>query len=56
MGLLEAAKGGHFSVLKWAREKNCPWDKNTCSSAAEGGHFEALRAALARNIKMGQRE
>jgi hypothetical protein len=51
-----AASGGHLEVLKWARDSDCPWDSRTCSEATKNGHFEALRAALARNIKMGQRK
>jgi hypothetical protein len=51
-----AAEGGYFDILKWARSNGCPWNAYTCSSAASRGYFEALRAALARNIKMGQRK
>jgi hypothetical protein len=51
-----AASNGHLHVLKWLRENECPWDWSTCYGAAKYGHFEALRAALARNIKMGQRK
>jgi hypothetical protein len=39
-----------------ARENECPWDEAVCSFVAKRGHFEALRAALARNIKMGQKK
>ena len=31
-------------MLKWARERECPWhDVSTCASAAAGGHLEVLR-------------
>jgi len=42
---MEAAKGGHLEVLKWARENGCPWDEWTCAYAAEGGHLEVLKWA-----------
>ena len=29
-----AAKNGHFEILKWARAQGCPWDKWTCAYAA----------------------
>ncbi len=29
-----AAKGGHFHVLKWLREKGCALDHNMCANAA----------------------
>jgi hypothetical protein len=32
-------------VLKWARENECPWDKETCKSAAEKGNLEMLQWA-----------
>ena len=32
-------------VLKWAREKGCPWNSLTCSRAAKGGHLEVLKWA-----------
>jgi hypothetical protein len=32
-------------VLKWARENDCPWYKDTCSSAAEGGQLDVLKWA-----------
>jgi hypothetical protein len=40
-----AAKGGHLELLKWAREKGCPWDSDTCAYAAKGGHLEVLKWA-----------
>jgi hypothetical protein len=38
-----AADGGYLEVLKWARERNCPWDAETRRRAADGGHLEVLR-------------
>eukprot|EP01041_Mallomonas_annulata_P000881 gene881-1707_t len=41
----EAAKGGHFKVLKWLRSQNtsCPWDEKTCENAVERGHVKILQ-------------
>ena len=33
------------SILKWARENGCPWDKRTCDNAARNGHLELLKWA-----------
>jgi hypothetical protein len=41
----EAAKRGHFVVLRWLRENGVWWNEDTCSSAALGGHFEILKWA-----------
>ena len=46
-----AAKYGHFDILKWARENNCPWDAHTCVYAAENGHFEILKWAREQNCE-----
>ena len=43
-----AARGGHFEVLKWARENGCEWNYQTCTFAAEGGHLEVLKWARER--------
>jgi hypothetical protein len=29
-------------MLQWLREKGCPWDEETCSSAAYSGNLEIL--------------
>jgi hypothetical protein len=42
---LFAARGGHLDVLRWARDRSCPWSEATCCYAAEGGHLEVLRWA-----------
>jgi hypothetical protein len=38
-------QGGHLEVLKWARERHCPWDRRTREQAEEYGHVEVLRWA-----------
>ena len=40
-----AAMGGQLKVLKWLRENNCPWNKDTCACTALGGHLGALKWA-----------
>jgi hypothetical protein len=40
---MEATRGGHLEVLKWAHENGYPWDQGTCNGAAGGGHFEILK-------------
>ena len=42
-----AAKGGHFDVLKWARENGCPWDSNTCIMAIAARRTDILTWARA---------
>jgi len=32
-----AAKGGHLEALRWARQRDCPWDEHVCEWAALGG-------------------
>ena len=39
--------GGHLEVLKWARERDCPWDMYTLRLARERGHPEVHAWALA---------
>jgi len=38
-----AAKRGHLEVLKWAIERDCPWDRAPFLMAARGGHLEVLK-------------
>jgi len=38
----EAAKGGHITTLKWARQHSCNWNSETCRMAAKGGHLDCL--------------
>ena len=37
-----AAQGGHLDMLKWAREHDCPWDKDSCEAASLNHHPETL--------------
>tara|TARA_B110000977_G_scaffold142414_1_gene180691 strand:+ start:43500 stop:43742 length:243 start_codon:yes stop_codon:yes gene_type:complete len=43
----QAAIGGHFEVVQWARANGYPWGEYTCSKAAEGGHLDVLQLARA---------
>ena len=38
-----AAKCGHFEMLKWAKEQGCPWDEMTFAMAAEFGDIQVLK-------------
>lgn len=38
-----AAYQGDLELLKWLRERDCPWDSKTCESAVRGGHLEILQ-------------
>jgi hypothetical protein len=38
---------GHLELLKEARAQQCPWDKDTCTTAAAYGHLELLKWARA---------
>jgi hypothetical protein len=38
-----AAQGGHFGLLRWLREKGCPWDEDTTAAAAKSGNLELLQ-------------
>ena len=40
-----AARNGHLSVLKWARENGCEWNSWTCTYAAKNGHLDVLKWA-----------
>lgn len=40
-----AAKGGHLSILQWARGKGCPWSLSVAKHAASEGHLEVLQWA-----------
>src|SRR5205085_1795567 len=41
----------HFEILKWALQKRCKWDANTCALAAVNGHFEILKWARENGCK-----
>ena len=34
-----------LECLKYAHEKGCPWDEETCYHATRGGHLEILKYA-----------
>ena len=40
-----AASRGSLSLIKWLRERGCPWDGSSwmCSAAASGGHLGVLK-------------
>ncbi len=40
-----ASRSGNLVLLKWLRQKGCPWDTSTCEAAAFGGYLEILRWA-----------
>jgi hypothetical protein len=42
-----AARGGHLTMLQWARANGCPWNWLTCSGAAAFGHLAVLQWARA---------
>lgn len=44
-GCLAAGEVGNLSALKWAREKECPWDESTCAAIAGSGNLEMLKWA-----------
>ena len=45
----KSAKYGALNCLKYAKENNCPWDKDTCTYAAEYGHLDCLKYAKENN-------
>lgn len=48
-----AATHGHLAVLKWLRERECPWDEKVAAEAAVRGHIHILEYALDNNVPMG---
>ena len=40
---LHCVKNGHLELLKWARNKKCPWSVRACKLAAKNGHLEVLK-------------
>jgi len=41
--LVHAAGAGDLDLLRWLRQRRCPWDERACTSAAAGGHLDVLR-------------
>ena len=41
-----AAAHGHLVVLRWLRERECPWDEKVAGEAAARGHIHILNYAL----------
>jgi hypothetical protein len=39
------ASNGFLSLMQYAHENGCEWDKETCKYAALDGHFECLKYA-----------
>ena len=39
------AYNGHLNILQWAKENDCEWSSDICSSAAENGHLHVLKWA-----------
>ena len=39
---------GHLKCLKYAHERECPWDWRTCYYATRNGHLECLKYARER--------
>ncbi len=44
-----AAKNGHFNILKRVRELGCQWNAETCIEAARNGYLDILQWARERN-------
>jgi hypothetical protein len=38
-----AASKGNLYIIKWLKEKDIPWNEQTCAHAAGGGHLETLK-------------
>ena len=51
----QAARGGHLTVLQWARANGCEWDAQVCAQAAGGGHLTVLQWALANGYECDAR-
>ena len=44
-----------MEVLKWARERSCPWDETTCEYAADNDELGVLRWAIEHGCPGGER-
>ena len=38
-----AAKGGHFKLLQWLHEMQCPWDYRISKYIAKSGNLEHIK-------------
>lgn len=36
---------GHLHIIQWARQNDCPWNKDTCEDAVFNGHLHILQWA-----------
>ena len=45
-----------LECLKYAHEKGCPWDEETCYYAARGGHLEILKYAHEKGCPWDERQ
>ena len=43
-----------MEVARWAKERGCPWDEDTCADAAEGGHLKMLQWLRANGCSVGR--
>lgn len=50
-----AARHGDLTVLRWLRERKCPWDATTCVEAARKGRIVALRWARENGCPWGEK-
>ena len=52
-----AAKGGQFDVLKWAKEKqrDGDWNSHICANAAKGGQLDILMWVAEYGYKMDKK-
>ena len=41
-----AAKHGNLEVMKWLKNKCCPWNKNTFIKAAENGSLTNMTMVI----------
>lgn len=48
-----AAAGGHLHIVRWAREKGCPWSRSTVSTALANGHLDFAKWCLAHGCEAG---
>lgn len=41
----DAVRGGQLDILKWLRQRNCPWDYDVCLGAASRGYIDIIKWA-----------